>query len=250
MGAVTFSLDLALVTELTKALPLEVFAETGTFHGDTIDMVRDIFPEIHSVELSTDYYNVTCERFSELTHIELVNGDSATALAKWSLMFGDRSALYFLDAHWCVAENSAGKASQCPLLSELKAINRINEHSLIVIDDARLFLAPPPAPHEISHWPSFDEISKQLASMSCSHKTMVVNDCIVFFPPSVEMVLQNYAYNHGVDWLAAMSKVRDYDNLRSQFNQGLVHLEAKEKMIQHLKSICDEREALIKRLSR
>ena len=52
MGAVSFSLDRKLVESLKASLPLDVLVETGTFEGNTVAEVRDLFTEIHSVELS------------------------------------------------------------------------------------------------------------------------------------------------------------------------------------------------------
>jgi hypothetical protein len=39
------------------------------------------------------------------------------------------------------------------LLDEFRAIGRLNERSVILIDNARLFLCPPPVPHETSQCP-------------------------------------------------------------------------------------------------
>ena len=55
MGAVHFSLDTNLVKAIKSVLSLDVFVETGTFKGDTIENVKDYFTEIHSVELSEEY---------------------------------------------------------------------------------------------------------------------------------------------------------------------------------------------------
>ncbi|MBD8554666.1 glycosyltransferase [Rhizobium sp. CFBP 8762] len=91
--------------------------------------------------------------------------------------------------------------SQCPLLDELDAIGTLNAKSVILIDDARLFLGPPLAPHEISAWPSFDQVSVRLRSLSSTHKLMVINDVIMFFPPEAEGDIVAYGQANGTDWL-------------------------------------------------
>jgi len=248
MGAVSFSIDLGLVAALKKAIPLDVFVETGTFRGDTVELVKDHFREIHTVELSPEYYEAARSRFGARANIDLVQGDSAEVLAVWASGLHDKSVLYFLDAHWCVADNTAGETSQCPLLNEIRSIGKLNAESLIVIDDARLFLAPPLAPHEISQWPSFNEVLDVLRAMSLIHRVMVLNDNIVFYPPVASDVVLEYAQQAGTDWLAVTSKIRDYDNLRTQFDGAVRQLEEKERVIHELKTAYENARAQLEQL--
>lgn len=248
MGAVSFSIDPELVTALKKTLPLDVFVETGTFRGDTVERVKDHFREIHTVELSPEYYEAARSRFGARANIDLVQGDSAAVLAAWAPGLHDKSVLYFLDAHWCVADNTAGEASQCPLLNEIRSIGQLNAESLIVIDDARLFLAPPLAPHEISQWPGFNEVLDALRVISPAHRVMVLNDNIVFFPPAASDAVREYARHAGTDWLAVTSKIRDYDNLRTQFDGALRQLEEKERVAHELRTAYENACARLKPL--
>jgi len=245
MGAVNFSIDLGLVAALKRVLPLDVLVETGTFRGDTVELVKDQFGEILTVELSPEYCEAARSRFADLRHVDIVHGDSAKVLTEWIPRLRERSVLYFLDAHWCVADNTAGEASQCPLLAEIKAIDRLNAESLVVIDDARLFLAPPPAPHEISQWPSLNEVIEALRGLSDDHLVMVLNDNIIYYPRVVEAVVRNYGHAHGVDWLDVLHKTRDYDNLHRQFDGLQRQSEEKDQEIKSLKVAGDEKDAEI-----
>lgn len=234
MGAVNFSMDAGLVAALRSCLSLSVFVETGTFRGDTLASLSSSFPELHSVELSPEYFAAAQKRFTAVPHVHLHHGDSPRVLAKLVPQIAEKSVLYFLDAHWCVAADTAGEASQCPLLEEIRAIGSLNAESLVIIDDARLFLAPPLAPHEISQWPDFQDVLDALRAASPSHRAMVLNDNIIFFPPSAGNVLRAYAQQAGVDWLDVMSKIRDYDNLRDQFRSATEQLIEKEQVIQKI----------------
>lgn len=238
MGAINFSIDPNLVRILKKALQLDVFVETGTFKGDTIELVRDQFSEIYSVELSREYYETAVQRFDGDVHIKLVHSDSPSAMQVWGPKLSEQSVLYFLDAHWCAAENTASISSQCPLLEEIKAIGRLNIESVIVIDDARLFLAPPLAPHEISQWPSFHQIVSSLLSMSCNHELMVVNDVIVFYPKQSNIAMQNYAQTYGIDWLIAAQSIR---------NEWLAEAEKKEHVIHQLSQSLSDKDILLEK---
>jgi len=227
MGAVTFSIDSRLIETLKQKLPFDVFVETGTFRGETIDLIKEHFNHIYSVELSQTYYQEARAKFDNDPKVTLIHGDSAKAITSIVQQTRDRPTLFWLDAHWCVASNTAGDSSQCPLLAELDAINPLNNESMIIIDDARLFLAAPPAPHEISHWPTLDAITRRLYKLSSSHQLVVVNDCILFYPDSIEPTIQAFAYQHGIDWLSVMDKSRDYNKLLDQ-------LIDKEKLIMRL----------------
>jgi hypothetical protein len=214
MGAVDFSIDIRLVERLQQALSLAVFVETGTFEGEAIARVRERFDEIHSIELSGHYYAQAAERFRDDSQVRLHHGDSSQVLALLKPTLENESVLYWLDAHWCVADESAGEQSQCPLLDELAAIGRLNSSSVVLIDDARLFLATPSHPHEASDWPRFHEVIERLFLLSSSHEIMVVNDMIVFFPAAALPAVSEFARLHGLDWLAELHQRRALEGER------------------------------------
>lgn len=211
MGAVTFSIDQRLIQMLSKKLPMDVFVETGTFRGETVDLVKSQFREIYSVELSDSYYEAAKQRFSGDPHVQMIHEDSALALRNIMPNIQDRPTLFWLDAHWCVADETAGQLSQCPLLGELEAIQTLNQNSIILIDDARLFLATPQKPHEVSDWPTFHSIIQALFKLSDQHRISVVNDCILFFPQSIEEDVKQFSHLHGVDWLNTMMRSNQYE---------------------------------------
>jgi len=232
MGAVNFSLDKRLVEALKLMLPLKVLVETGTFQGDTLANLQDSFEILHSIELSPQYHQAAVTRFAGASHIHLHQGESSKVLLQLRSTMETDCVLYFLDAHWCVAANTAGEASQCPLLDELRAIGQLNTESVVLIDDARLFLAPPLAPHEISQWPNFHQITAQLLAISPHHEIMVVNDVIAFFPSRVKHAMASYAQVCGVDWLVAANCLKDNGSFMQQ-------LEEKESVIQLLKKAAE-----------
>lgn len=233
MGAITFSLDPKLATTLQSVLPLNLLVETGTFKGDAVAELQLNFDKIISIELSKKLSMDASIRFEKYPHIQILQGNSKDILFEISEKLERSSVLFWLDAHWCVAPDSAGELSQCPLLDELKAIGRLNADSVVVIDDARLFLAPPLAPYEISQWPSFNQIVTQLLSMSSAHELMVVNDVIAFYPNSAKFVMESYAQNTGVDWLVATNCLKENGSFIQQ-------LEEKENVIQEQASIIQE----------
>lgn len=224
MGAVTFSIDAGLVEQLKGALPLKLFVETGTFKGDAIAAMEPLFDQLVTIELSEPLWKDAVTRFAHASDVEVLHGDSPKTLADIRHRFIDTPTLFWLDAHWCVAENTAGESSQCPLVSELAAIGTLSPLSVILIDDARLFLAPPPAPHEASNWPSFSQIVASLRALSDAHEIMVINDVIVFYPAPARKCLTQFARSKGIDWQQAAQSLQENTLLRS-------HETAKEQVI-------------------
>ena len=148
-----------------------------------------------------------------------------------------------------MADQTAGQTSQCPLLDELGAISSLNEQSIILIDDARLFLCPPPRPHEVSQWPSFDSVLKRLRGLSSAHEIMILNDVIICSPAVVRESLTFYAHEHSADWLTAMDKARDYDLMLAQLKEKETVLQQAESAIQENDAAIQEKEAIIRQLA-
>lgn len=221
MGAISFSIDPRLIESLRQIMPLDVFVETGTFHGDTIEIVKPYFNHIYSIELSEHYHTKACEKFADDERITLIYGDSAIVLSAIIPQLDERPVLYWLDAHWCVANATAGESSQCGLLSEISAIKTLNNESIIIIDDARLFLSTPQKPHEISNWPTFHEILGELFKLSSSHHIAVVNDCILFFPETIKEHIKQFSHEQGIDWLDMLNRCNKSQELLIKISEEL-----------------------------
>ena len=109
------------------------FVETGTDEGQMIEMVKDIFKEIYSIEIDKERYDKAKERFKDSPQIHLINGNSGELIPR-------KADLYWLDAH--TAPCTIGKKVSsyhttgiCPLIEELK---RIKKFKYILIDDVSM----------------------------------------------------------------------------------------------------------------
>lgn len=211
MGAISFSLDLNLARTLQDALHCEVFFESGGFEGDTVARVEGLFKRVISVELAPAYAQKLRDRFARSKNVEIVEGDSAAVLKQRDTEFHATPTLFWLDAHWCDAESVDTKVHQCPLVRELRAIGKLNDQSAVIIDDARLFLAPPLAPHDVSDWPTWPDVSAAITQCSGgTHNVLVVNDCVVVYPRRVHSAMLQYAQKYGVDWLKIADLAREH----------------------------------------
>ena len=129
MGAVSFSLDTKLADCIQRALGCDIFVETGTFEGDTAIVAAEIFPQVISIELSQSLVQKARQRTARLNNVEIIEGDSPGALDALSPRLREKGVFYWLDAHWCNADATSGKKSQCPLIRELASIGTIGKDS-------------------------------------------------------------------------------------------------------------------------
>jgi hypothetical protein len=216
MGAISFSLDQRLLNLLTSVLPLQTFVETGTFKGETLRLACPLFKECHSVELSPKLYRAAVKQFGGQAGVHLHHGPSPEFLRAKRDRFASVPTLFWLDAHWCVAEQTAGGESQTPLLAELEAIHALHPQSVLLIDDARLYLCPPPAPHRAGDWPDFHAVVQALLPLSRGHRLMVLNDVILFYPENLRAAVSAYAWEHGTDWLILAQDAREFRRPRDR----------------------------------
>jgi glycosyltransferase involved in cell wall biosynthesis len=216
MGAISFTLDPSLLSELQRLLGATHFVETGTFRGDSLAIAQERFAHCLSIEMSPEYHAAVRQRFAHAAHVTVLLGDSPVVLRAQRAVFSGVPTLFWLDAHWCAADNAAGEKSQCPLLEELAAIGPLHPRSAILIDDARLFLSAPPKPHEISAWPGFDAVLQGLQHLSDRHALVCFNDVLVFVPADILPALQPYLHEHTVNLLTLADKARNYDALLAQ----------------------------------
>ncbi len=198
MGAITFSCDSHLIAALKRQLSIPVFVETGTFKGDTAVMVSKYFSQLFTIELSRDLFDAACERLHYLSHVQPLHGSSPEVLGRLIPHLHDQSVVYWLDAHWCGGA-TAGESNECPVLEELEAISALNPQSVILIDDARLFVAPPPAPHVAASWPRIDAITDALQRLSDCHGLWIINDVIIFAPLAIANDIIMYGRDYGID---------------------------------------------------
>jgi len=98
-----------------------------------------------------------------------------------------RPAPFWLDSRWS-GPGTAGDDAECPLPDEVRAIRALALDHVILIDDARYFLAPPPPPHDWRSWPSLDEA---LAFLEVPRRcwAFVQDDVIFGVPPVARSVL-------------------------------------------------------------
>ncbi len=220
-----------------QSFAADVLVRTGAFRNDAIAECLDDFRRVYCVGGSESHHTAANERFPRSRHVSLLCGESAGVLRQLAPELAGQSAIYWLDAHWRTPDATSDDHSPCRLLGELEAIGRLNDESVVVIDDARRLLAPPSASQDVSRWPGLQEILPKLVALSDRHRCMVTNDRIVYCPATSAEAIHGYCTQQGVDGPAPAAL---HDQLAAMERQ----LEEKEATIQDqaLQLIEQERE--------
>jgi FkbM family methyltransferase len=205
VGALNFGLDQELLKALRRQIPLEIFVETGTFEAGTTLAAAPLFRRVWTMELSAELHERARQKLAHLSHVEALCGSSPKMLRAFAPQWSAASVLYWLDAHWCGGV-TGGATQECPLLGELDALGGLNEESVVLIDDARYFLGPPPAPHNAAHWPRLLDVIAALRQLSTRHDLWAINDVLIYAPDRIATDVVEYGRTHGID-IAALASV-------------------------------------------
>lgn len=189
MGAVTFGIPKKLVLLIREHFSIEVFVETGTFKGKTSVWAAGIFQYVYTIENSKELFDAVSGTLSKYRNIHALYGNSALQL-KNVIAEIKQPSIFWLDAHWC-GGLTYGNDDPCPLLEEIRIIKQSGYNHIIIIDDARFFLKPPPRPQNPDLWPGLKEIL-DLLNGDEKYFTFVSEDVIVSLPQSGKKALQPY----------------------------------------------------------
>jgi hypothetical protein len=182
MGAIRFGVPRDLVLWLRDTFKVDVFVETGTNQAETAVWASANFERVFTIEAYGPLYQRAIETFGDRQNIQFLKGDSRIHI-KSLLTSLTKPAIFWLDAHWC-GERTFGKTEECPVVGELELLNQSKVVHIVLIDDARLFLAPPPPPHEARHWPDIVTICG-LLSLRDMKRYVVVHDDVIIGVPDV-----------------------------------------------------------------
>lgn len=203
MGAVRHGVPIELAVQLRDELGLVGAVETGTYLGESTVRLAEHFKHVSTVELGEQLWREAKERHTAVRNVTFLQGASEHVLAGVADA-ADGPLLYWLDGHWSGGV-TAGESNECPLLEEIDAVDA-SPHgagSVILIDDARLFLAPPPPPHDRAQWPSLMDVTDKLRATHDRFVT-VLEDAIIAVPMSARRVVEDYGM--ASQWVAASEK--------------------------------------------
>ena len=136
----------AVILSYMKKFNSNIFVESGTFMGETVDVMKDYFERLYSVELAPQLAEKAKRRFNGNVKIQILEGNSSEKI-KEILPEINSAAIFWLDGHYSgefyVGDEFVKTAKadlNTPILAELTTIlsNGI-ANNVVLIDDARLF---------------------------------------------------------------------------------------------------------------
>lgn len=192
MGSVYNGIHRELALKLKKVNGARAFVETGTYMGNTAEWAAKQFGKVYTIEAELKFYNKAGKKLKEANNVQAIFANSYDGLITIKHKVKD-NAVFWLDAHYSRSDSyNIGK--ECPVLEELSVVNDFEGDNIIMIDDARYFLSPPPAPWHYKEWPDvWDIFWKQIKAMNMVY---VIDDVILSVPlkyrESVEWILKTY----------------------------------------------------------
>jgi hypothetical protein len=168
-----------LAAALRDRLGLRRAVETGTYLGGSARLLASLFDSVVTIELSESLATRAARELADYPNVTVRQGDSRQILPE--LAAADVPTLYWRDGHWSGGE-TAGVDHECPLLEEVAAIGADTAEIALLIDDARLFTASPPPPHDPAAWPTIVEVFDGLRSARRGHHVTVLRDLVIAVP--------------------------------------------------------------------
>jgi hypothetical protein len=194
------ALKYSLLSELKRMFEIELFIETGTFHGNTTAIAATVFDEVHSIEIFPEFYFKAKDMLKKAQHVHLHLGDSGTILNQLLPLY-PKKTLFYLDGHF--DGGISGKGDQnTPIREELAAIrNSGKSDSIILIDDIFDFQESLYS-KEITNtcfdgYPTLKELIGDLLKINSEYQFCFLGNALLAFPPtenvSVSPVLSSCA---------------------------------------------------------
>jgi hypothetical protein len=169
----------ALLREAGRRFGIRTLVETGTWHGGTVEALKDDFERVVSVELDETLHRAARERFAKDDHVTLLQGDSGSVLPK---VLADlrEPAVFWLDAHWSAGDTARGDLDT-PIAAEVSAIldHPVRTH-VVLVDDARLFVGK-------DDYPTVEQFRAWVAERRPDLCFELRDDVIRIHPPAADL---------------------------------------------------------------
>ncbi len=119
-------------------IPCQIFVETGTYLGETTNVAKDIFQQVHTIEIKKELFENARAKFSQHLNVLCHLGDSSIVLENICKTL-NKPTCFWLDGHWSAGDTGKG-LKNVPLYEELELIMKhCSQKCVILIDDCRLF---------------------------------------------------------------------------------------------------------------
>lgn len=179
-----FSLDKPFMEKIARLFKPDIFLETGTYKGTTVQRALGLFPEIHSIELGNKFYLDAVNKFKNNNNVYLYLGDSAAVLPKILPDLNNKSIAFWLDGHYSGGATAKGE-QHTPIMKEIEAIGTTQSYdSILLIDDIRLFdtIIRNKKEHRRPGYPLVQDIVTKINSLNHNYNVAVIGDILIAYP--------------------------------------------------------------------
>ncbi len=196
MGDVYWSVHAPLVARVSRQLGITTAIETGTYFGVGTLQLAGLFESVWTIENDPVLAEFFEKNYGHVKNVRMRLGQSANVL-KEILPSLSREVLFFLDAHWFASSSRSSflEGRQCPLLEELRAIReclRWRRGSVIMVDDADMFLKSLQPPFNSEEFPRIGELMKEMKHSVDAEFVDVMDDVVIAGPRIVRQLLEEY----------------------------------------------------------
>lgn len=207
-GVETESLPEHLVKIFTDAFEVKIFIETGTAGGSSITTASKMFNKCYTIELIEGRVDSDMKKSVFYNNVEFLTGNSVDILGSLITNHIGHYIFFFLDAHYSDSVPNTSGVKECPVLEELKIISS-HQTSIILIDDARLFLGQPPYPNDPRDWPTIEEIFSAAKVLFPNHHTTITDDFVLIYPDAmIHAVTSEWRKRFTVRYPSADDKIK------------------------------------------
>ena len=118
------------IESLGRDYGIDVAIETGTCQGGTTRFLSSCFKDVHTVEISNEFFQNAKSQLKDCPNVQCHLGSSDQILHDILPALKEKRAIFYLDAHW---------NQYWPLLDELEEIGKTHkDNCIIVIDDFKV----------------------------------------------------------------------------------------------------------------
>jgi len=158
-----------------------------------------MFTSVVTIELSDPWFERAAAELATLSNVTVEHGSSPSFLSK----LDPAPTLYWLDAHCCGNDDTAGADDPCPALDEIAAIPP-HPADCLFVDDARLFAAT----RRPESWPTLVRVIDALGQARPAAHVTVLHDLILCVPMEAKDLVDDFGMRHTDTIVAAGEEAR------------------------------------------
>jgi hypothetical protein len=208
-----WSLRADFLRNIAELFHADVFIESGTSYGSTVNAAQGVFNEIHTIELDHAFYVKACARFAQERNVYLYEGDSGELLADILSTLKERKIVCWLDGHYSGGTTAKGELNT-PILKELKALeNAHRSDAIILIDDVCCFRPDIQKIPDIAlGYPTIIELKQAILQINPHYRFIIYGDIAIAFPPEYAVEISPLIEGMTISRLFDRSR-QSYDDL-------------------------------------